>query len=66
MQVYVGALYLSARKKSAEEVISDGGPKRVSMHVLIEELTAKEAVKAAKTGDVILLDYVPAAERVSS
>ena len=35
------------------------------MHVLIEEL-AKESVKAAKTGDVILLDYVPAAERVSS
>jgi Chalcone isomerase-like len=57
-QVYVGALYLSARKKSSEEVLSDAGPKRVSMHVLIEELTAKELV--ASLNDAIAANHIPA------
>jgi hypothetical protein len=58
VQVYVGALYLSARKKSAEEELSDGGPKRVSMHVLIEELTAKELI--ASLNDAIAANHIPA------
>lgn len=58
VQVYTGALYLSARKKSAEEVLSDAGPKRVSMHVLMEELTAKELI--ASLNDAIAADHIPA------
>jgi hypothetical protein len=42
--VYVGALYLAAPKRTAREVLADTGPKRVLMHVLIEELTAKELI----------------------
>jgi Chalcone isomerase-like len=58
VQVYVGALYLSARKKSAEEVLADAGPKRVSMHILIEELTAKELI--ASLNDAIAANHIPA------
>src|SRR5262245_54771177 len=58
VQVYVGALYLSASKKSAEEVLSDAGPKRVSMHILIEELTAKELI--ASLNDAIAANHIPA------
>lgn len=44
LKVYIGALYLTAKKKNAEEVLADPGPKRVSMHILVEELTAKELI----------------------
>src|SRR5262245_60706107 len=58
VQVYVGALYLSARKERAADVLSDAGPKRVSMHVLIEELTAKELI--ASLNDAIAANHIPA------
>lgn len=56
--VYVGALYLTARKKAPDEVLADAGPKRISMHVLIEELTAKELI--ASLNDAIEANHIPA------
>ena len=57
-QVYVGALYLSSKKKSAEDVLADKGPKRVSMHVLIDNYTAKELI--ASLNDAIAANHIPA------
>ena len=57
-QVYVGALYLTSKKKSAEEVLADTGPKRVLMHVLIDTLTAKELI--ASLNDAIAANHIPA------
>ena len=58
VQVYVGALYLSSKKKSAEDVLADKGPKRVSMHVLIDNYTAKELI--ASLNDAIAANHIPA------
>ncbi len=57
-QVYVGALYLSSKKKSAEDVLADKGPKRVSMHMLIDNFTAKELI--ASLNDAIDANHIPA------
>ena len=57
-QVYVGALYLTSKKKSAEDVLADTGPKRVAMHVLIDTLTAKELI--ASLNDAIAANHIPA------
>jgi len=58
VQMYVGALYLAAKKRSANEVLADPGPKRVSMHVLTDELTAKELV--ASLNNAIAANHIPA------
>ena len=58
VQVYVGALYLAAKHKEAEDVLADPGPKRVAMYVLIEELTAKELI--ASLNDAIAANHIPA------
>src|SRR5262245_33763761 len=58
VEVYVGALYLAAKNKDAEAVLADAGPKRVEMHVLIEELTAKELI--ASLNDAIAANHNPA------
>src|SRR6185436_12830462 len=58
VQVYVGALYLPAKNKSAEAVLADTGPKRVAMHVLIEELAAKDLI--ASLNDAIAANHIPA------
>ena len=58
VKVYVGALYLAARKKEAEEILADAGPKRVAMYVLLEELTAKELI--ASLNDAIAANHIPA------
>ncbi|MBI4205027.1 MAG: chalcone isomerase family protein [Betaproteobacteria bacterium] len=58
LKVYVGALYLSAKKTSAEEVLADPGPKRVSMHVLIDELTARELT--ASLNNALAANHIPA------
>ena len=44
MKLYVGALYLAAKKVSAQEVLKDTGAKRIAMFVLAEEVTAKELI----------------------
>jgi hypothetical protein len=56
--VYIGALYLTSRKTSAEAVLADSGPKRVLMHVLAEQLTAKELV--ASMHHAISANHIPA------
>jgi hypothetical protein len=56
--VYVGALYLAGPKRTAKEVLADPGPKRVLMHVLIEELTAKDLI--ASLNDAIAANLIPA------
>ena len=58
VQVYIGALYLPAKNKSSEAVLADTGPKRVAMHVLIEELTAKDLI--ASLNDAIAANHIPA------
>lgn len=58
IRMYVGALYLTSRKKNAEEVLADPGPKRVLMHVLADELTAKELI--ASLNDAIAANHIPA------
>ncbi len=58
VQMYVGALYLTSKKKSAEDVLADPGPKRVLMHVLKDELTAKELI--ASLNDAIAANHIPA------
>ncbi len=58
IKVYVGALYLTAKKASTEEVLADPGPKRVSMHVLIDELTARELI--ASLNNALAANHIPA------
>jgi len=56
--VYVGSLYLTSVKKSAKDVLADPGPKRIEMHVVIEEITAKELT--ASLNDAIAANHIPA------
>lgn len=58
MKLYVGALYLPAKKTVAEEIIKDTGAKRVAMHVLIDELTAKDLT--ASLNNAIAANHIPA------
>jgi Chalcone isomerase-like len=58
MKLYVGALYLPAKKAVAEEILKDAGAKRVAMHILIDELTAKELT--ASLNNSIAANLIPA------
>jgi len=58
MKLYVGALYLPAKKTDADEIIKDAGAKRVAMHVLTDELTAKELT--ASLNNAIAANHIPA------
>lgn len=92
-RVYVGALYLPKKTTVANAVISDGGPKRIALHMLRELSAAQfvdaleeglknnhtaeelatldgrvrqlraifDALKSAKSGDVVLIDGLPGA-----
>jgi len=55
--VYVGALYLASKHTEAEEVIKDPGPKRVAMHVLVDELTAQELT--ASLNNALAANHIP-------
>ncbi len=44
VKLYVGALYLTEKKASAEAILKDPGAKRVSMFMLVDEITARELV----------------------
>ena len=48
-KVYVAALYLPAKKKSAAEVIGLQGPRRVSLR-LLRKLTAEQLIEALEDG----------------
>lgn len=56
--VYVGALYLTSKHTEAEEVIKDPGPKRVAMHILVDELTAQELT--ASLNNALAANHIPA------
>lgn len=58
LKVYVGALYLSAKKTDGEEVIRDAGPKRVAMHILTEEVSAKDFI--ASLNNALAANHIPA------
>ena len=58
IDVYVGALYLTSARRTPQEVLADPGPKRVLMHVLIDELTAKELT--ASLNNAIAANLIPA------
>jgi Chalcone isomerase-like len=56
-QVYVGALYVASKKTDAEEIIRDPGAKRVAMHILADEVTAKELV--ASLNNALAANHIP-------
>jgi len=58
VDVYVGALYLASARRTSQEVMADPGPKRVLMHVLIDELSAKELI--ASLNNAIAANLIPA------
>ncbi len=58
VQVYVGALYLAAKKTDPEEVIRDPGAKRVAMHILASEVTAKDLI--ASLNNALAANHIPA------
>jgi hypothetical protein len=58
IKLYVGALYLPAKKTNAEEAIKDPGAKRVLMHVLADELTAKDLT--ASLNSALSANHIPA------
>ena len=43
-KVYIGSLYLTQKKTDNEAVFADPGPKRVAMHILSEEVTARDLI----------------------
>ncbi|MBI4194571.1 MAG: chalcone isomerase family protein [Betaproteobacteria bacterium] len=57
-KLYVGALYLSAKKTDPEEIIRDASAKRVAMHVVSDELTAKELT--ASLNNALAANHIPA------
>ena len=58
IKVYVGALYLSGKKGDAEEIIKDPGAKRVLMHILIDEVTARDFI--ASLNNALAANHIPA------
>ena len=48
--IYVGALYLSQKTKDAETAINMGGPKRVLMHFLYDEVTKEKLIAGWNDG----------------
>ena len=43
-KIYVGSLYLAQKKSDRAAVLADSGPKRVSMHILSDEITASDLI----------------------
>ncbi len=58
VKLYIGALYLPAKKSDADEILKDAGAKRVAMHVLADELTAKDLI--ASLNNAIAANHIPA------
>lgn len=57
-KIYVGALYLTAKGTSAEDIIKDPGAKRVLMHVIADEISAKELI--ASLNNSLAANHIPA------
>ncbi len=50
MSVYIGALYLPSKAATAQEVLSQPGPKRMLLHFVYDELSAPKLVDAWNEG----------------
>lgn len=48
--IYIGSLYCKTKANSFQEVINQGGPYRVSMHFLYDEISAEKLNSAWKEG----------------
>lgn len=48
--IYVGALYLTRPSTSAEQILADTSPKRISMHFLYSEIEKEKMVNAWNDG----------------
>lgn len=46
IDVYIGSLYLAKKISDNEAVLADPGPKRVSMHILTNEVTAADLISS--------------------
>ena len=44
VKVYIGSLYLTHKMNARGAILADPGPKRVSMHILSDEVTASELI----------------------
>ena len=58
VKLYVGALYLPAKKDSADDILKDSGPKRIAMVVLADEITAGDLV--ASMNNALAANHIPA------
>ena len=58
IKVYIGALYLAGKKSDAEEIIRDPGAKRVLMHILADEVIAKDLI--ASLNNALAANHIPA------
>ena len=45
-KVYIGSLYLTQKKTDGEAILADPGAKRVSMHILSDEVTAPDLISS--------------------
>ena len=45
-KIYIGSLYLTQKKADSAAIFADPGPKRVGMHILSDEVTAKDLISS--------------------
>ena len=57
VKVYIGSLYLTKKNPDRDAVLADPGPKRVSMRVLADEITAPEFI--ASMNNALAANLVP-------
>ena len=57
LKMYVGSLYLAHKKTDRDAIFADPGPKRVSMHILANEITASELI--ASMNNALAANLVP-------
>ena len=50
IKVYVGALYLTMKRTSVDQILSDPGPKRITMSFLYKEVSAEKLVDGWNEG----------------
>ena len=58
IKIYIGALYLTAKQNDAEAIAKDPGAKRVLMHILADEVTAKDFI--ASLNNALAANHIPA------
>jgi hypothetical protein len=46
LKIYIGSLYLAQKTHDRDAIFADPGPKRVSMHILSDEVTAADLISS--------------------